>query len=178
MAGIHRCGLLVALTMVVIACCATAGATADDQNAGKFDETKCLHMPLRGAVVVSDDALALVSSQREVALVKLSGPCLRGRSPQITMQLTGFSERLCKKRDVEQIINDRLTSYIRTGPYARDFTGMNVGGQCSVVDFQFVGHLDDEGMIVGVDGKRLGRVSEDTGSASASVDPANPRSDQ
>ena len=122
------------------------------------DERHCLHVPLRGAHIVNDNTMALVSSHDEVGLVKLSAPCLKGKHQELSLQLTGFTETICRKQDIEEVLNQQLVHYVRNGPGTLDFTGFTMDGRCAVTDFLFVGHLDKDGMLIDDDGKRIGKA--------------------
>ncbi len=100
--------------------------------------------------------MALVSEGGDVSIVKLSGPCLKGKNPQIAIRPFRASDTICKKRDIEDVINGQLQQYHRTGDAPIDFVELTMEGQCFVTDYYYVGHLDADGFIVDDNGKRIG----------------------
>jgi hypothetical protein len=116
---------------------------------------ECLRFPLLGVKVLSDSSMAIVSQGGDVSIVKLSGPCLKGKSPQISIRPSRDSDTICKKRDIEDVINGQLQQYIRTGPLPQNFEKLTMDGECVVTDYYYVGHLDADGFIVDDNGKRI-----------------------
>jgi hypothetical protein len=147
-------------SMVFSAICLIAGigyaSHADSPESKERQAPKgCLRFPLLGVKVLSDSSMALVSQGGDVSIVRLSGPCLKGKSPQISIRPSRASDTICKKRDIEDVINGQLQQYVRTGPLPQNFEKLTMDGECVVTDYYYVGHLNADGFIVGDNGKRI-----------------------
>ena len=145
----------IAFVVCLIACIGHA-SHADSSEIEKRQAPKgCLRFPLQGVRVLSDHSMALVSQGGDVSIVQLSAPCLKGKSPQIAIRPSRDSDAICKKRDIEDVINGQLQQYIRTGPLPQNFEKLTMDGECVVTDYYYVGHLDADGFIVDDAGKRI-----------------------
>ena len=145
-----------AFFVVCLIACIGHASHADSSEIEKRQAPKgCLRFPLQGVKVLSDHSMALVSQGGDVSIVQLSGPCLKGKSPQIAIRPSRDSDTICKKRDIEDVINGQLQQYIRTGPLPQNFEKLTMDGECVVTDYYYVGHLDADGFIVDDNGKRI-----------------------
>ena len=146
----------IVLLAVIMGASFTSISYADSQDTRKPQAPKgCLRFPLLGVKVLSDRSMALISQGGDVSIVRLSGPCLKGKSPQISIRPSRASDTICKKRDIEDVINGQLQQYIRTGPLPQNFEKLTMDGECVVTDYYYVGHLDADGFIVDDNGKSI-----------------------
>ena len=84
-------------SMVFFALCLIAGigcaSHADSPESEKRQAPKgCLRFPLLGVKVLSDRSMAIISQDGDVSIVRLSGPCLKGKSPQISIRPSRASD--------------------------------------------------------------------------------------
>src|SRR6188768_2322927 len=91
---------------VLFAVALTSGISwADNREQPRQAAKGCLRFPLQGVKVLSPSSMALVSAGGDVAIVRLSSPCLKGRAPQISLMPSRASDTLCKRNDIEEVIN-------------------------------------------------------------------------
>lgn len=92
----------------------------------------CLSLPLRGVQILSKRSMALISQDGDVAIVRLSWECLDTRAPQLAIQPSSASSYICKKHDIEDVVNGALITLYK---------------DCTVTGYMYAGRLDANGML-------------------------------
>ena len=153
----HRRGLGLWLTIAALGLAAAGSAGSHDTPKPRTTPKGCLRLPLLGAKILSDRSMALISEQGDVAIVRLNWGCLDTKAPQLALEPATGSDFICKKRDIDTVINAALSARL---------PGTNT---CVVTTFAYVGHLDATGNLVDDDGKP---VTGSKGVSPAAVGPA------